>query len=126
MNTSTTAEIPTNFWGQIEHQLTMIITEPAETFDAVRRVLLDPDYDQVQKDIHLNEPRTFDADSAFFAGSGGEESLQEALYDAGWGLVTAKASYYYAMRHPTTGETLTYLEGDVERGDRITKGGSPG
>lgn len=124
MDAPDTTEIPTGFWGQIENQLQRL--RSASTFNEVHRVLLDPAYDQVQKDIHLNGARTFDADSAFFAGSGGEESLQEALYDAGWGLVTAKASYYYAMRHPTTGETLTYLEGDVERGDRITKGGSPG
>lgn len=120
MDTPVTTEIPTGFWGQIDHQLDRLCN--TSTFDEVRQILLDPAYDQIQNDIHLNGQRGFATDSAFFAGSGGEESLQESLLDAGWSIVVAKAPYHYVMRHRSTGETLTYIEGDVERGDRITRG----
>jgi hypothetical protein len=51
----------------------------------------------------------------FFAGSGGDATLRDALYEAGWSLAWSKASYHYAMRAPD-GSGITYVEGDLYPG----------
>jgi hypothetical protein len=56
------------------------------------------------------------AGDAFFGGSGGDDSMMEALGEAGWVTTWAEASYYYVMRAPN-GDVITYCEGDVYRGD---------
>ncbi|MDU2072533.1 MAG: hypothetical protein E7G28_13000 [Cutibacterium avidum] len=112
--------IPTGFWPQITHQLAAIVYHRPATFEGVRRILLDPLYDDIAAERNRNGVRHFGPDAAFFAGSGGDETLMRALIDAGWQIGTEKASYWYTMTHPATGETLTYTEGDIELGDRIT------
>lgn len=62
-------------------------------------------------------------DRGFFAGSGGDETVSDALHTAGWELVWAESSIYYTMRAPD-GSMITYIEGDIYRGDR--HGNSPG
>ena len=54
---------------------------------------------------------------AFFAGSGGDDSLMAALEVAGWTLIWAEASYHWSMRAPD-GSEITYVEGDVYPGSR--------
>jgi hypothetical protein len=105
------------FWEQIDHQLDRIVSDRPDTFDGVRAILLDTRYDEIQRDRNLNGLREFNPDAAFFAGSGGEATLRDSLRDAGWVVTWSKASYCYGMRHHATGETLTYIEGDVLRGD---------
>ncbi|WP_181273620.1 hypothetical protein [Brevibacterium oceani] len=117
-----TPEIPEGFWGQIDHQLDRIEHERPTTFDEVRTLLLDLEYEQIVLDVHRNFPRAFDLDSAFFAGSGGDRQLRQALHAAGWRTTESRASYYYTMRHRDTGEELTYIEGDVVRGDQFSPG----
>lgn len=112
--------IPSGFWPQIDHQLARIATEKPDTFEGVRAVLLDQAYDEIVAEVHRNGTRRFDLDSAFFAGSGGDATLDDALEHAGWQMVGFTASYYYIMTHPHTGEALTYIEGDVERGQRVS------
>lgn len=88
------------FWQHVDAQLAAISALPKEAgVDAVID-LLDP-------------PSSGDA---FFAGSGGDDSLMEALETAGWHVVWAEAHYFYVMRAPN-GDLLTYVEGDVYRGD---------
>src|SRR5205823_4439040 len=48
---------------------------------------------------------------AFFAGSGGDDTVAGALSVAGWDFVWSVASYYYCMRAPD-GSVITYIEGD--------------
>jgi len=55
--------------------------------------------------------------TAFFPGSGGDRQLTEGLRAAGFTVVWAEASYYYVARD-RQGAYLTYMEGDVYRGDR--------
>lgn len=53
----------------------------------------------------------------FFAGSGGDDSLMEALDDAGWERLWFQAPYWWAMTAPD-GSVITYCEGDIYRGDK--------
>lgn len=112
--------VPNEFWAQIDHQLLRIMTNRPTSFDQVRAVLLDECYDSVLADVNLNGARSFDDDTAFFAGSGGEKTLNEALRYAGWYGIGWRAPYFYAMSHDS-GDILTYIEGDVLRGDRMPK-----
>lgn len=101
-----------SFWTSIDKALETIINDQANTFDAVRDILHthgDPEYPQ---------PCTIDkrADHAFFAGSGGDKPLRTALHGARWVTVWSEAGYYYVMMNRSTGEFLTYIEGDVMRG----------
>lgn len=121
----TTATAPTDFWGQILHQLKRIETEKPDTFDAVRAILLDSVYTAVTQDINRNWVRVFDADHAFFAGSGGDDTLLDALWEAGWQLAWHEASYHFAMTHPRNGESLVYIEGDLKRDDNTGRGQQP-
>lgn len=105
------------FWTEINAQLDRIEAEKPDTFNGVRRVLLDPECGEVTRDVNLNGARSFGPNKAFFAGSGGDRSLLSALQVAGWQVIWAEAHYYYVVRHVGTGETLTYCEGDVLRGD---------
>lgn len=56
------------------------------------------------------------AGDAFFPGSGGDRQLLSAL-GSGWTVEWAEARYYYLARD-REGGLLTYIEGDVYRGDR--------
>jgi hypothetical protein len=65
------------------------------------------------------------ADSAaqgFFAGSGGDGTVREALDEAGWTIVWSQSAYYYAMRAPDD-SVITYIEGDIYLGDRRSTAG---
>ncbi|MGW6202144.1 hypothetical protein ACWF9B_00595 [Streptomyces sp. NPDC055089] len=53
----------------------------------------------------------------FFAGSGGDDTVEDALHTAGWMVVWAESSLYYTMRAPD-GSLITYVEGDILTGDR--------
>lgn len=102
-----------DFWKAIDASLDTIETDKSDTFDKVRDALNTPEareYGAV----------TWSKDSAFFGGSGGDRSLMLALVAAGWRVIWSESSYFYVARHTVTGETLTYIEGDVQRG--ITNG----
>lgn len=60
------------------------------------------------------------AGDGFFAGSGGDKTVSEALRTAGWTTVWEESSIYYTMRAPD-GSRITYCEGDIYRGDRRAK-----
>src|SRR5699024_2769877 len=106
-------EIPAGFWAQIGHQLDRLIATKADTFAAVREILLDPAYTEIQTEIHHNGHRTFRENAAFFAGSGGNRSILGTLSLVGWVRTWSQASYYYDLVHPETQETIEYIEGDL-------------
>ncbi|MFJ4174028.1 hypothetical protein [Microbacterium sp. NPDC089696] len=89
-----------DFWELIDQQLDEI-GAGVETFDGVRLVL----------------GRGQGPDATFFAGSGGDRTLAEELRRSGWEHVWGDR-IFYVMRHPVSGEVLTYIEGDVVRGDQ--------
>ena len=85
------------FWAEIEGQLALL--KLARSADAVIRFL---DSSAVA--------------DAFFAGGGGDGSVYESLWEAGWEVVWFEAGYYWCMSAPD-GSAITYVEGDVYRGD---------
>lgn len=101
-----------NFWTVIEAQLIELRT--AKTADDVVRIL------SLERNPHGPGVAAGDADG-FFAGGGGDGSVWAALADAGWSTVWRKASYYWAMQAPN-GDLITYVEGDIYRGDRRLAG----
>jgi hypothetical protein len=87
------------FWAAIDAQLEALTT--AANADDVVRI--------------LGGSENASSGDAFFGGSGGDGSVEDALEEAGWSHVWRKASYYWAMRSPR-GDGITYVEGDVYRG----------
>lgn len=88
------------------------------------------DYDATLRRVATERPATFadlkpildafqppSSGDAFFPG-GGDDDLMGALTAAGWVVIWARASYFYAARHPDSGAVLTYIEGDVYEGNR--------
>ena len=112
---TTTASAPSTFWGQIDHQLQRLQGEQAQTFAGVRQILLDPAYDQINTYVHSGSRRDFAPHQAFFAGSGGDDTVLEALDQAGWQLDGYRAAYHYTMVHPLSSDRLEYIEGDLEQ-----------
>ncbi|MGZ2355715.1 hypothetical protein LRE75_03245 [Streptomyces sp. 372A] len=87
------------FWAVIAQQLQELRT--ANDADDVLRIL-----------ANGNGPNR-----GFFAGSGGDETVSGALRAAGWESVGAESPLYYTMRAPD-GSMITYIEGDIHRGDQ--------
>lgn len=69
----------------------------------------------------LNRYGRASSGDAFFAGGGGDLSVSECLREAGWETTWSEASYYWVMRAPGDGSLLTYIEGDVYKGDVARK-----
>lgn len=56
--------------------------------------------------------------NGFFGGSGGDDTVWDALDDAGWEQVWSEpGGIYYAMRAPD-GSIITYCEGDIYGRDK--------
>lgn len=95
------------FWDTVNTQLNEL--RSAATADDVATILR-----------HARNPYGPDHSSAgdgFFAGSGGDETVLEALRVAGWRVTWAESAIYYIAQAPD-GSTITYIEGDIYRGER--------
>lgn len=110
--------IDSTYWGGIKDGLTQIAAEKPQTFDEVKAIL-----DFMPGSAPMDGEDSMVAGDAFFGGSGGDNALDDALADAGWRYVWSEADYWWAMRS-TIGEILTYVEGDVYRGDTQQPGGN--
>ncbi|MGW6144397.1 hypothetical protein [Streptomyces sp. NPDC055140] len=103
------------FWTAIAAQHKEL--ESARSADDVLRIL-----------SHDRNPHGPDWDGAsedgYFAGSGGDKTVGEALHTAGWTAIWAESPVYYTMRAPD-GSVITYIEGDIRRGDRSGKSPEP-
>ncbi|MEU5242197.1 hypothetical protein ACH4UR_37385 [Streptomyces lydicus] len=100
--------MPGPFWTVIAEQHQEL--HSARTADDVIRILshdrnpYGPDWDGAAGD-------------AFFAGAGGDKTVNAALRTAGWTTIWAESPLYYVKRAPD-GSVITYIEGDIYRGDR--------
>lgn len=100
-----------DFWTVIAQQLDEL--QHARTADDVVRVLSRERNPYEQMPGHEGMV----AGDGFFAGSGSDPSMYEVLTDtAGWQAVWYEADYYWCLRKGAS--FITYIEGDVYRGDR--------
>lgn len=109
------SESSNTLWSVIAGQLKEL--ESARTADDVIRIL-GPD----RNPYGPNWGGMDGAAEGFFAGSGGDDTVRESLETAGWVLAWSRAWYWYAMQAPD-GSMVTYIEGDIYRGDRHQGGG---
>lgn len=89
------------YWDKYDRTLALIVEEKPQTVDGVKAIL-----DQF-------EPPS--SGLAFFPG-GADDTLGDALHQSGWSIDWREGDYLWVGRSKT-GETLTYVEGDVYRGD---------
>ncbi|MFE5542755.1 hypothetical protein ACFQ71_02935 [Streptomyces sp. NPDC056534] len=101
--------MPDNFWDAIRTQLKEL--ESAKSADDVLRILAH------ENDPDQTYPRANRPDEGFFGGSGGEDTVREALEEAGWTVLWSRDWCWYAMT-ALDGSVITYCEGDIYRGDR--------
>lgn len=94
------------YWTAHAATLARIRTEKPTTFAALKAIV-----DQFHPDMG---DIPFSGDTFF--PSGGEDTIADALYDAGWRLRFVEGDYYYRAHHPDTRDTLTYIEGDLYAG----------
>ncbi|WP_331732949.1 hypothetical protein OG613_48990 (plasmid) [Streptomyces sp. NBC_00015] len=103
------------FWTAIAEQHTEL--QAARTADDVIRIL--------SHDRNPHGPNWDGAaGDAYFAGSGGDRTVNAALHAAGWTTIWAESALYYVKRAPD-GSVITYIEGDIYRGDRRTTNSQP-
>ncbi|WP_241473980.1 hypothetical protein [Mycolicibacterium neoaurum] len=71
----------------------------------------------------LNEHFEPQGGDAFFGGSGGDTQLLDKLHwdrpERTWNIVRYDATYYWCLAD-AHGDLLTYIEGDVYRGNTMT------
>lgn len=107
--------MPYPFWTVIAEQHTEL--QSARTADDVIRML--------SHDRNPHGPIWDGAvGDAFFAGSGGDRTVAAALRTAGWTTVWAESALYYVKCAPD-GSMITYIKGDIYRGDRRTSNSQP-
>ncbi len=94
--------ILTGFWEAIDAQLLEL--RMAKTADDVIRIL-------------PAQPGMSSGDG-FFGGGGGDDIIDGPLIQAGWKHITYEAPYHFSMRAPN-GDEITYVEGDIYRGNRF-------
>jgi hypothetical protein len=100
------------FWDVIDAQLQEL--QSAKTATDVVRIL--------SQERNPYGPGTSSA-AGFFAGSGGDDTIEDALSAAGWEHAWYKAHYHFCMRAPD-GSFITYVEGDIYLGnDRAPNNG---
>jgi hypothetical protein len=100
------------FWATIAAQLTEL--ESARSADDVFRILAG-ERNPYGPAHHAS--MIAGGAEGFFAGSGGNDTVWDALSTAGWNVTWSEAEYYFVAQAPD-GSVITYVEGDVYRGDR--------
>jgi hypothetical protein len=90
----------TDFWAEIDAQLEQV--RKATTVDEVLAAC-------------PPVPGT-SVGAGFFAGSGGNDQLIDALGE-GWRIVRIEADYYWVAQD-RNGDFLAYTEGDLDKGDK--------
>lgn len=92
------------YWAAYDATLARIRDEKPDTFDALKAIL------------DTFEPPS--SGDAFFP-DGADDTLADALRDAGWTFKFFGAPYVYKAKHPSTGACLHYIEGDLYDRTRV-------
>ena len=91
------------YWSLYDVTLARIRAEKPDTFAALKGIL-----------DGFENPSSGDA----FFPDGADDTLADALDNAGWRVEFREASYVYYAKHSTTGARLSYFEGDLFEGIR--------
>ena len=94
------------FWEAVNQQLAEL--RSAKSADDVLRIL------NHERNPYGDPSMASNADG-FFAGSGGDGGVYDALSEAGWRVIRWEAQYFFSMVSPA-GDSITYIEGDIFRG----------
>lgn len=89
------------YWKACEEEMDALRASSLDTADEVVQILLEHD------------PHGRSVGAAFFSPSNAGESLSDPLMEAGWSIEWIEGDYHWTACHRRTGETLTYIEGDV-------------
>lgn len=95
------------YWNQLATEREVLAQRKPSTSAEVVAILKEHD----PMSVELTE-------DAFYSGANDGGSLAEDLEPAGWGYAWSESDCYYVLRHEGTGDSLTYIEGDVYAGDR--------
>jgi hypothetical protein len=87
-----------SYWAQYDATLARVRDEQPDTFAGLKAIL------------DTFEPPSSGA--AFFPG-GADDTLGDALHDAGWCIEWEEGDYLWSARHPRTGSALRHVEGDL-------------
>jgi len=91
------------YWNKYDSTLSRIRAEKPTTFAALKEIL-----------DSFEPPSSGDA---FFPG-GADDSLADALHDAGWHVNFQEGDYLWLGTSPA-GHRITYVEGDVYEGNQL-------
>jgi len=86
------------YWAAYDATLTRIRTERPDTFAGLKAIL------------DTFEPPS--SGDAFFPG-GADDTLGDALHDAGWLIRWREGDYLWDAIHPTTRARIEHVEGDI-------------
>lgn len=90
-----------SYWKNYDRTLARVVEEKPQDMDALKAIL------------DSFEPPS--SGEAFFPG-GADETLAEALRKAGWSISYREGDYLW-VGTSRSGEKVTYVEGDLYRGD---------
>lgn len=86
------------YWAMYDRTLARVRDEKPDTFQRLKAIL-----------VAFHPPSSGDA---FFPG-GADDTLGDALEDAGWRVLWREGDYFWDARHPATGTRIEHVEGDV-------------
>jgi hypothetical protein len=95
-----------SYWAQYDATLARVRAEKPDTFAALKAIL-----------DAFSPPSSGDA---FFPG-GADDTLGDALNDAGWAVEWSEGDYLWRARHPRTGAMLEHVEGDLYEQHPLTE-----
>ncbi len=88
-------------------------------WDEIRRVLTSVAHattaDELIAVVATGPDQTSGSGDAFFAGSGGDDQLLDALDTNVWTVFDVKARYWWKARSTKDNSAIEYIEGDVNK-----------
>lgn len=98
--------MPDTYWANYEDCLDVIVTRRGGTVEGVINV--------------CNEHYPPSSGDAFFPGGADRDLLGTLEERGGWRIVWSEASYFWVAQD-RNGDRLTYIEGDIQRGDHRSR-----
>ena len=93
--------MPDQFWDEIRR----VLTEAAQAKTA----------DELIAVVATGPDQESGSEDAFFAGSGGDDQLLDALDESVWSVFDVKARFWWKARSLRDDSVIEYIEGDVKK-----------